>query len=171
MASTHKEFREELKVTSKKQKYDHWASRKKILGEDHSIDAYKEYLRWRKEGERQHQESKKQMIKNRYQNWVLKRKAEHQDYSIDLFQKLQKYLIREEQKMQELMHTYCQIAEKKHIGHMVDDLKDDDVVYEAREMLFQWREKDGQYQAMQKEIEELRYISNKPVPSSPENSR
>ena len=48
---------------------------------------------------------------------------------------------------------------------MVDNLKDDDIVYEAKNMLFEWRKNDIQYQKMKEEIEELRSISDKPLQS------
>lgn len=165
MTGTHKEFVEELKVTSKKQTYQNWASSKKTLGEDHSIEAYYELQRWFKEGKKQYLEYKKQRIKNKYQNWVLKRKEDKKDYSMDLFKRLQKYLQREEQKLEEFMQEYCQNSGKKHTGPMVDNLKDDDIVYEAKNMLFEWRKNDIQYQKMKEEIEELRSISDKPLQS------
>lgn len=143
MAKTHKQFAQELKEQSSHQLED---------------------------GVREFQEYKRKRIKNKYDNWVLKRKEEGKDYSIELFQKLHKYFEREQQKFDEILdRRNKESLRRQNCGHIY--MADDEIMYHVKQELYHWRENDREYQEMQEEIEELRYVSDKSIQSLSNDGR
>jgi hypothetical protein len=164
MARTHAEFAKQLKVEkstqTKPSNNEYMQSingntqeRSKIIVMKNRNNIAPEFI-----------EYKKQRMNNKYNNWVKQRRENGEDCSIELFEKLKSYFNREEKKLEELFQIDYKKAEKKYnSGRGYTD--DDEIMYQIKRKLYEWRESDTQYQELKKEIEEFRMISDKSIES------
>lgn len=165
MAMTHREFAQELKfeenVQTKPSNNDYMQSTKENIQKKSKIIEMK---RRNSDISPDFLEYKKQRMTNKYNNWVKQRSENGEDCSIQLFEELKKYFNREKQKMEELLQIEYEAAERKcNSGRGETD--DDEIIYQVKRKLYEWRENDAKYQELQKEIEEFRNISDKQIES------
>lgn len=171
MARTHREFAQKLKieesVQTKPSNNDYMQSTKEDTRKKSKIIEMK---RRNSNISPEFLEYKKQRMTNKYNNWVKQRSENGEDCSIQLFEELKRYFNREKQKMEELFQIEYKLAERKrNSGHGYID--DDEIMYQIKRNLYEWRENDTQYQEFQKEIEEFRSISDKQVQSLSDDGR